>query len=87
VNGAANPTITLRRGSKCTFNINAAAHPFHIQTTGNGYNAGNAYLSGVTGAGTQVGTLTFVVPSNAPNTLYYQCQFHSVMFGQINIVG
>lgn len=87
VNGAANPTITLRRGTKCTFNINAAGHPFHIQTTGNGYNAGNAYLSGVTGAGTQVGTLTFMVPSNAPNTLYYQCQFHSVMFGQINIVG
>lgn len=87
VNGAANPTITLKRGTRCTFNINATGHPFHIQTTGNGYNAGNAYLLGVTGAGTQVGTLTFVVPLTAPNTLFYQCQFHSVMFGQINIVG
>lgn len=87
VNGAANPTITLKRGTKYTFNINSNGHPFYIQTSGNGYNVNNLYFLGVTGAGTQVGTLTFTVPINAPNTLFYQCQFHNNMFGQINIIG
>jgi len=87
VNGSANATLTLTRGATYVFNVNATGHPFHIQTTGNGYNASNAYVTGVTGAGTQVGTVTFVVPLTAPNILYYQCQFHAAMFGQINIVG
>ncbi len=87
VNGGTNATLTLTRGTTYVFNVNAPGHPFHIQTTGNGYNASNAYVTGVTGAGTQVGTVTFVVPLTAPNTLYYQCQFHAAMFGQINIVG
>jgi hypothetical protein len=87
VNGVANATITLTRGITYTFNINATGHPFHIQTSGNGYNASNAYVTGVTGSGTQVGTVTFAVPLTAPNTLFYQCQFHAAMFGQINIIG
>ena len=87
VNGVASATITLTRGITYIFNINATGHPFHIQTTGNGYNAGNAYLLGIPGAGTQLGTITFAVPLTAPNTLFYQCQFHAAMFGQINIIG
>ena len=39
------------------------------------------YTSGVTGAGTQVGTVTFTVPLDAPSNLYYVCQFHSSMNG------
>ena len=87
INGIANATITLTRGGTYTFNINASGHPFYIQTTGNGYNSSNLYLTGVTGMGTQVGIVTFVVPYSAPNTLYYQCQFHTMMYGQINIIG
>ena len=86
MDGVSNGTITLTRGGTYTFNVNASGHPFYIQTTGNGYNAYNVYSTGVTGAGAQVGTVTFTVPSNAPNTLYYQCQYHSAMYGQINII-
>jgi len=86
IDGVSNGAITLMRGGTYTFNVNASGHPFYIQTTGNGYVSGNVYSSGVTGAGAQVGTVTFVVPSNAPSTLYYQCQYHSAMYGQINII-
>ncbi len=86
IDGVSNGAITLMRGGTYTFNVNAPGHPFYIQTTGNGYVSGNVYSSGVTGAGAEVGTVTFVVPSNAPSTLYYQCQYHSAMYGQINII-
>jgi hypothetical protein len=86
IDGVSNGSITLTRGGTYTFNVNASGHPFYIQTTGNGYNSNNVYSTGVTGAGTQVGTVTFVVPNNAPDTLFYQCQYHSSMYGQINII-
>ena len=47
------------------------------------------YTSGVTGSRnngtTGKTTLTFVVPNNAPDTLYYQCGIHSAMRGTITI--
>jgi len=46
---------------------------------------GNAYNSGVTNNGIDNGTITFVVPYDAPSTLYYICQFHSGMAGTINV--
>ena len=85
INGEANPTLNLFRGVTYTFNINASGHPFWIQTTTIPYNSSNQYDSGVSGNGTQVGILTFNVPLDAPNTLYYVCQFHSSMNGTINI--
>jgi len=84
VNGVNNPPLNLYRGQTYTFNINASGHPFFIQTT-TPYNSANIYSNGVTGNGAQSGTLTFVVPLNAPNTLYYVCQYHSSMGNQINI--
>lgn len=85
VNGTNDPILSMYRGQTYTFNINASGHPFYIQTTPAPYNSGNVYNNGVTGNGTQNGTLTFVVPSDAPSTLYYVCQFHSSMGNQINI--
>lgn len=85
VNGTNNPVLTMYRGQTYTFNITASGHPLFIQTTPAPYNSYNVYSTGVTGNGTQSGTLTFVVPSNAPSTLYYVCQIHSSMGNQINI--
>ena len=87
-----NPTLTpLYRGGTYTFNLDASlsGHPFYL-TTDNGANyiSGNyvgEYTDGVTGSRNESGTLVFTVPSNAPDTLYYQCGIHGAMRGTINI--
>lgn len=86
INGASNPTLTVIRGLTYTFTINASGHPFWIQTTIGAYNAGTVYSNGITNAGTQVGTITWKVSNDAPSTLYYVCQNHSVMNGTINVI-
>lgn len=83
---ASNPTLTLVRGSTYTFNVNAAGHPFHIQTVNSAYSSSDVYTSGVTNPGASVGTITFTVPGGAPDTLYYVCQNHGAMRGTINII-
>jgi hypothetical protein len=83
--GTNNPTLTLMRGVTYLFNVNASGHPFWVKTVSS-IGTANAYSSGVTGNGTQVGTLTFAVPTNAPSTLFYNCQFHSAMKGTLNII-
>lgn len=85
LNGTDNVTLNLVRGNTYTFSVSATGHPFWIQTTGGGYNASNVYSDGVLNAGTVNGNITFVVPYDAPDVLYYQCQNHPMMFGIINI--
>lgn len=85
-----NPTLgPLYRGSTYSFVINATGHPFYFTTDdGTNYSSGqyvDEYTSGVTGSRTEVGTITFTIPANAPDTLYYQCGIHSAMRGQMNI--
>jgi len=85
-----NPNIgPLYKGGTYTFNLSATGHPFYLTTdNGTNFSAGTyfgEYTSGVTGSRTDSGTVTFVVPSNAPDTLYYQCGNHSVMRGAITI--
>ena len=75
----------MLRGFTYAFNVNASGHPFWIQTVSGAYSSGNIYNSGVTNNGVQVGTLTFAIPYDAPSTLYYVCQNHSLMQGVINI--
>ena len=84
INGQSDPTLTLTEGQTYTFNVNATGHPFWIKTVSS-TGTGNTYNSGVTNNGTDSGTITFVVPYDAPSTLYYNCQFHSSMAGIINI--
>ena len=81
------PTLYLMRGQTYKFVNNTGGHPFRIQSTGATSGGGTQYNSGVTNndAGNGV-TLTFVVPMNAPDTLYYQCTAHPAMFGTINIL-
>jgi hypothetical protein len=79
-----NPDLTFRRGSTYILNINAPGHPFLINTV-QGTGRANIYNEGVTNNGAVNGTITFIVPYNAPNTLYYNCQFHGLMNGEITI--
>jgi len=85
LSNASNPDLTLERGKTYTFTINASGHPFYIKTV-QGNTTANAYNTGVTNNGTQDGTITFTVPMDAPDTLFYNCQFHSVMTGVLTII-
>ncbi len=87
IGGANNPTLTLTRGQTYTFNVTVGGHPFWITTVrGAGDAEANKFSSGVTGNGASPGTVTFVVPSTAPSTLFYQCSFHDPMGGTLTIV-
>lgn len=79
-----NPTLTLQRGRTYTFSLNVPGHPFYIKTTQT-TGTGNPFNTGVTNNGASSGTVTFVVPASAPNTLYYICEFHTPMTGVINV--
>ncbi|NNL08987.1 MAG: CHRD domain-containing protein [Croceitalea sp.] len=81
---AQNPSLTLVRGTTYTFTIDASGHPFLIKSVQGNTNA-NAYNNGVTNNGAENGTVTFTVPMDAPDTLYYNCQFHSSMTGTFTI--
>lgn len=86
IDGNTNPTLDLIRGETYTFQINAVGHPFWIKTV-QSTGTVNAYNDGVTGNGTDSGTLTFVVPMTAPSILYYNCQIHASMTGEIHVTG
>lgn len=81
-----NPTLTLARGNTYVFNLNVNGdYPFWIKTaptTG----VGDVYSSGVSRNGAVTGLVTFTVPQDAPNTLYYASQTQSNMQGVLNIV-
>ena len=85
IDGMPNPALTLCRGSTYTFAVNTPTHPFYIKTVAS-TGAGNAYSNGVTGNGTTAGNVTFVVPSSAPDLLFYVCSVHAPMQGMIHIV-
>lgn len=79
-----NPTITLQRGQRYTFTVNAPNHPFWIKTTLTLGTSDSYY--GASNQGLTSGVMTFVVPQDAPNTLYYVCQYHLADRGTINII-
>ena len=79
------PTITLIRGKTYEFEVSSPGHPFWIktaQTTG----SSDIFTDGITNNGTTNGKITFTVPLDGPDTLYYNCQFHSSMTGAINLI-
>jgi len=94
INGVLQTTFAISRGSTYTFNqsnSSNSSHPYRLSTTSNGTHGGGVqYTSGWTTNGGTAGSnliSTFVVPANAPDVLYYYCQYHSGMGGQINIGG
>ena len=84
------PTLYLIRGQTYKFDNQTGGHPFRIQSTGATAGGGTQYNSGVTNqdatGGTGTNVLTFVVPMDAPDTLYYQCTSHIGMFGTITVL-
>jgi hypothetical protein len=85
VNGVANGLISFERGKKYRIHINASGHPFWIQTVSGAYSSGNVYSTGITNGGAQVGHIIVELPQNAPDNLYYACEFHSSMQGSIAV--
>ena len=83
--------VTLYRGFTYTFEQSASsnsAHPLRLSTTSDGtHGGGTQYTDGVTYTGNQGsnGLLTFTVPLDAPDTLYYYCQNHGNMGGEISV--
>ncbi len=65
-----NPTLTLYRGQTYKFEITAPGEPFSIKTQ---RQAGELYryTDGVDLSEVESGTITFTVPVDAPNVLYY----------------
>ena len=79
------PDLYLARGNTYEFVNASGGHPFRIQSTTNG-STGAAYGSGViNNDGGNGSTITFEVPFNAPDTLYYQCTAHTGMGGTMFI--
>ena len=86
-----NPILTLYRGNTYKFNIDAKGHPLWIMTepykdklSADG-STSTVYDTGVTNNGISEGTITFTVPTGAPDTLYYQCSRHDSMYGILQI--
>ena len=66
--------------------MNASGHGFGIQTSSGAWNASNEYTTGITNPRADNGVITFAVPFDAPNNLYYACTSnHSNMVGTLVI--
>jgi hypothetical protein len=76
-----NPGLVLYRGLTYQFSVNAPGHPFRISTSVGGV----GYPVGVTNNDMMEGILTFTVPMDAPNTLFYYCTVHAPMQGVLTI--
>ena len=92
ISGVETPTLTFIRGSTYTFTQATSTntnHPIRLSETSNGTHAsGSQYTSGWTTTGTpgsSGASSQFIVPADAPNTLYYYCQHHSGMGGASSI--
>lgn len=83
VDGRSDPALTLCRGHTYTFQVNALGHPFWIKTVRTTGVTGGA--PGVTNNGVDQGTVTYVVPNDAPSQLFYICQIHSAMSATITV--
>jgi hypothetical protein len=61
-------------------------HPLWIKTTDT-IGTGDAYSTGVTNNGGNYGqTITWTVDIDAPDTLYYHCQYHTADHGPISVL-
>ena len=84
-----NPEIFVQRGQTYRIVNSAGGHPMQIQSTeGPG---GTPYSEGIAVGGTNPiaasQEISWTIPMDAPDTLYYQCTSHSLMRGIITVGG
>ena len=81
-----NPTLTLIRGNTYIFNlVQTASLAFYIKTQVS-FGTTNLWNSGVINNGGTQGLVTFTVPQDAPDTLYYCNDLEYNLQGQFDIV-
>ena len=89
IDGILTKSLNLKKGYTYYFDSTDSGtnnHPLFIGTTSSGGNYTYEYTSGVTNSRTTNETLTFIVPSDSPSTLYYNCGNHLAMGGTITLM-
>ena len=89
IDGTLTKSLTLKKGNTYYFDSTDSTtnnHPLFIGTTSIGGSYTYEYTSGVTNSRTTTETLTFIVPSDSPSTLYYNCGNRTPMGGLITIM-
>ena len=88
IDGILTKSLNLKKGYTYYFDSTDSTtnnHPLFIGTTSSGGSYTYEYTSGVTNSRTTNEILTFVVPSESPSKLYYNCGNHVSMGGTITI--
>ena len=89
IDGILTKSLTLNKGYTYFFDSTDSTtnnQPLFIGTTSTGGSYTSEYTSGVTNSRTTTETLTFIVPSDSPSILYYNCGNHASMGGTITIM-
>jgi len=87
INGQEQPSLILERGKIYNFSINTPGQPFYIKQYQVGGTAGG-WPYGISNNGIASGTLTFSVPYNAPDNMYYISSVGgSAISGSISVTG
>ena len=89
IDGILTKSLTLKKGYTYFFDSTDSTtnnHPLFIGTISTGGSYTYEYTSGVTKSRPTTETLTFIVPSDSPSTLYYNCGNHVAMGGTITIM-
>ena len=89
IDGILTKSLTLKKGYTYFFDSTDSTtnhHPLFIGINSIGGSYTYEYTSGVTNSRTTTETLTFIVPSDSPSPLYYNCGNHESMGGKITIL-
>jgi hypothetical protein len=79
-----NPTLTLYRGQTYNFEINAINNPFSFKTR-RAPGTGDLYTAGVTDYKVEKGTISFTVPLDAPDVLFYNSSTNLDAGGMVHV--
>ena len=88
IDGVQGKELTLIRGVRYSFNVNASTHPFLFTTSpvGGPANSGQVITAGVTNSGATSGIVTFTPSAGTPNLVYYNCGNHGNMGWKVNVI-